>query len=417
MFLLILVGTISGCGSSGNTVIEDTGTSEAAAVAEDTGAQETAADAETAGTVDDTCITEDTTTSLYKKYADYFPVGAAVDSRSYKDAHVYLLKKHFNSIVCENEMKWESLQPSEGVFRYTVADSIIGFAEDNNMTVRGHCLVWHNQTPRWVFRDASNARVSKETLLERIRNHITNVMTHFKGRICCWDVVNEAIAGNDGNGNDAGEDLSRVESWGYRNSEWYTICGEDYIFEAFRAARAADPGARLFYNDYWNYLDEKREAIIVMIKKLQAEHLIDGVGLQCHLNISVAQEKISNQTIFQTVENLEKEIRAYAALGLEVQITELDVSMYTRDYTSSDKSRWYTEAELNDELEDKLAARYEEFFSMFRRNGELITNVTFWGIADDNTWLSEFSSGRPDHPLLFDKHLKAKKAFFAITDF
>ncbi|MGD9212695.1 MAG: endo-1,4-beta-xylanase, partial [Desulfobacteraceae bacterium] len=206
-------------------------------------------------------------------------------------------------------------------------------------------------------------------------------------------------------------------SWGYRNSQWYKICGEDYIIEAFRAARAADPDAKLFYNDYWNYLDGKRAAIIEMIEKLQAEDLIDGVGLQCHLNISVAQEKLYNQTIYQTVENLEKEINEYAALGLDVHITELDISIYTRDYSSSDQSKWYTGEALNDELQNKLADRYREFFDMFRRNSDLIQNVTFWGIADDNTWLSEFDSGRPDHPLLFDKKLQPKEAFFAITDF
>ncbi|MGK3967499.1 endo-1,4-beta-xylanase [Sorangium sp. So ce118] len=361
---------------------------------------------------------EGTEVSLHERYADYFPIGAAVDSTSYKDAHAPLVTKHFNSIVCENEMKWESLQPTEGVFDYTTADQIVAFAEANNMDVRGHCLVWHSQTPPWVFVDESDAPVTKEILIERMRNHITNVMTHFRGRVSAWDVVNEAITGNKEDGEDAGEDLSLVQSWGYRNSEWYKIGGEDYILEAFRAARAADPDAKLFYNDYWNYLDDKREAIISMIEKLKSEGLIDGVGLQCHLNIEPAQGKLTNQTVHQTVENLEKEIKAYAALGLEVHITELDVSMYTRDYGSSDESKWYrTEAELTDALKDKHAARYKEFFDMFRRNSALIGNVTFWGVADDNTWLSEFDSGRPDYPLLFDKQLEPKKAFYSVTDF
>jgi endo-1,4-beta-xylanase len=141
------------------------------------------------------------------------------------------------------------------------------------------------------------------------------------------------------------------------------------------------------------------------------------VGLQCHLNISPAQEKMTNQTVYQTVENLEKEIKEYAALGLEVHITELDISIYTRDYGSSDQSKWYTARNLNEEYQNKLAARYKEFFDMFRNNADKIQNVTFWGIADDNTWLSEFTSGRPDHPLLFDVDLKPKKAFDAIMNF
>ncbi len=135
------------------------------------------------------------------------------------------------------------------------------------------------------------------------------------------------------------------------------------------------------------------------------------------MNISPAKEKLNNQSVYQTVENLEKEIQEYAELGLDVHITELDISIYTRDYTSDDKSKWYNGTDLNEEYQNRLAARYREFFEMFRRNADKIQNVTFWGIADDNTWLSEFSSGRPDHPLLFDKKLRPKKAFDAIMDF
>lgn len=355
---------------------------------------------------------------LAEKYKDYFLIGAAIDYRSYVDDHTLLLEKHFNAIVCENEMKWENLQPKEGEFNFNTADKMVEFAEANNMMIRGHTLVWHSMLPNWVFKGPDGKTASKELVLERLKNHITEVVTHFKGKIYAWDVVNESVLGYTAEGKDAGEDTGLAAEWGYRKSKWYQICGEDYIIEAFRAARAADPDVLLFYNDYWNYLDGKREFIISsIVKKLQAENLIDGIGLQAHLNISVAQEKMQNQTMWQTIENMEKEIQEYAALGLDVHLTELDVSIYTRDYTSSDKSRWYNEPELNEEISDILAARYAVFFEMLRRNADLISNVTFWGIADDSTWLSEFSSGRPDHPLLFDKHLKAKKAFFAVTDF
>jgi endo-1,4-beta-xylanase len=369
-------------------------------------------DSATTEETDDSETGQNNETSLYKKYQNYFPIGAAIDSSSYRDAHASILKEHFNSVVCENEMKWTALQASEGNFNYSQADQMVQFAKDNGMLVRGHVLVWHDQTPDWVFSGASKA-----TLLQRIRTHVTTVMNHFKGKVYAWDVVNEAVTGNKADGSDAGEDLSQVVSWGYRNSQWYQIAGEDYILEAFRAARAADPGAKLFYNDYWNYLDDKRAFIITIIQKLQAENLIDGVGLQCHLNISPAQEVMTNQTVYQTVENLEKEIQEYAALGLEVQITEMDISIYTRDYSSSDQSKWYNDYLLNDDYQNRLAARYKEFFDMFRQNRDKITNVTLWGIADDNTWLSEFPSGRPDQPLLFDKNLQPKKAFDAVMDF
>jgi endo-1,4-beta-xylanase len=242
-------------------------------------------------------------------------------------------------------------------------------------------------------------------------------MNHYKGRVYAWDVVNEGVIGYTTGGEDAGEDLAQVDHWGHRNSRWYQIAGEDYILTAFRAAREADPDAKLFYNDFWNYLDDKRAFIITIIEKLQAENLIDGVGLQCHLNISVAQEQMTNQTIHQTPEELEQEIQEYAALGLDVHITELYLSIYTTDYMSSDTSRWYNDYDLNDDYQTRQAARYEEFFDMFRENSDLIQNVTFWAIADDNTWLSEFPSGRPDHPALFDKHLQPKKTFYAVMDF
>lgn len=351
-------------------------------------------------------------TSLYKKYKDYFVVGAAVDGNSYTDSHAAIWKEHFNGMVCENEMKWSTVQPSEGNFQFGVANAMVNAARSNGMMVRGHAPVWFDQTPDWVFTGAT-----KEKLLQRIRTHVTKVMQEFKGRVYAWDVVNEAVVGYDAHDNDVGEDMGSLVRWGYRNSKWYQIAGEDHIFEAFKAARAADPDAKLFYNDYWNYLDGKREFILTFVKKLKEQNLIDGIGLQCHLNIGPAQVKLTNQSAFQTVENLEKEILAYAALGLDVHITELDISIYTRDYTSDDKSRWYTAADLNEEYQTRLAARYKEVFDMLRKHADKISNVTFWGISDDNTWLSEFPSGRPDHPLLFDKHLKPKKAFDAIMDF
>lgn len=350
-------------------------------------------------------------TQLYKKYEDYFTIGAAVDSGSYQDGHAAIWKEHFNGAVAENEMKWASLQATEDSFNFSQANAMVNAALNNDMLVRGHVLVWFDQTPDWVFQG------SKEQVLTRMRTHITRVMQEFQGRVYAWDVVNEAVVPFDANNQDVGEDLAALDHWGYRDSQWYQITGEDFIFEAFKAARAADPNAKLFYNDFWNYLDGKREFILSFVSRLKEEGLIDGIGLQCHLNISAAQESTTNQTAWQTVENLEKEIQEYAALGLDVHITELDISIYTRDYPSSDRSRWFEDNELTEELQNGLAARYKEFFDMFRRNADKIQNVTFWGIADDNTWLSEFTSGRPDHPLLFDRQLRPKKAFDAIMDF
>jgi endo-1,4-beta-xylanase len=191
--------------------------------------------------------------SLCRNYLHFFPIGAAVDSVSFR-THTDLLKIHFNCIVRENEMKFECTERTEGVFEFARADSIVDFAVANHMKIRGHCLVWYNQTPGWVFAIDStlgDAR-KKGVLLRRMKRHITNVVGHFKGKVYAWNVVNEGIAVNTGAGDDAGADLSKTVSYGYRKSPWYRICGPDYIAEAFKCAHEADSGARLFYSDFYN---------------------------------------------------------------------------------------------------------------------------------------------------------------------
>jgi endo-1,4-beta-xylanase len=341
-------------------------------------------------------------TSLHQKYQCLFSIGAAVDSQSYM-THRAVLTQHFNSITAENEMKFESLQPSQGQFTYSAADNLVNFAMQNDMKVRGHALVWHTQNPSWLFSGAS-----RDTLLARMRSHISNVVTHFKGKVYAWDVVNEAIM-EDGSYRDGNEDEGK-------QSQWYAIIGEDYIAEAFRAAHEADPDAKLFYNDFYNYIPAKVQGIYSMLQGLLADGVpVHGVGLQAHLNIEPSTDP-NNQAYHQHVENMEDAIELYASLGLEVQVTEMDVSLYIPGimYTSD---MFYTEATFTDALETQQAERYRAFFDMFRRHASTITGVTFWGIADDNTWLSEFSSGRKDFPLLFDVRHEKKKAYDAVVDF
>jgi endo-1,4-beta-xylanase len=340
--------------------------------------------------------------SLSEKYADLFPIGAAVDSGSYT-SHAALLRQHFNSITPENEMKFESLQPSEGRFTYDAADRIVAFAVQNDMKVRGHALVWHTQNPSWLF-----ANASAQTLLSRMRAHISAVVGHFKGKVYAWDVVNEAFM-------DDGSYRTQNEEEG-KQSQWYGILGESYIAEAFRAAHEADPDAKLYYNDFYNYIPAKRQAIYEMLRDLLDQGVpVHGVGLQGHLNIEPSTEP-SNQAYHQHVENMEDAIELYASLGLDVQVTELDVSLYIPGITYTEAT-FYTPATFTDELETKQAERYRAFFDMFRRHADSITGVTFWGIADDNTWLSEFSSGRKDFPLLFDDSHQPKKAYEAVVAF
>lgn len=338
--------------------------------------------------------------SLKEYYADHFAMGVAIDTR-YAEYDA-LLTKHYNSVTAEDQMKFDALQPSEGNFSYGTADQMVNYAVSKGMQVRGHALVWHRQTPSWVFSGSANQ------VLERMRSHITNVMQHFRGKVQVWDVVNEAIM-------DDGSYRTNNEGEG-QNSGWYGALGESYIAEAFIAARAADPDAKLFYNDYYNYHPVRRQAIYDMLAGLLADDVpIDGVGLQAHLNLAPGTDP-NEQSYHQTVANLEEAIEMYSSLGLDVQITEMDVSLYLRGITYT-MDQFYTPEKVTEAVLEQQAERYREFFDMFREHSDAISSVTTWGIVDSNTWLSEFESRRQDFPLLFDGNHEPKPAFWAVVDF
>jgi endo-1,4-beta-xylanase len=346
--------------------------------------------------------------NLRDKYAAYFPIGAAVNATTYT-THAPILTKHFNSVTCEDEMKFDALEPTENNFTYAAADKIVAFAMTNNMKVRGHTLVWHNQNPSWLFVNSSGGDVTKDVLLSRMRNHITNVVKHFKGKVYAWDVVNEAVMpdGTLRTGNEATSD---------QNSNWYRIAGDSYIAEAYKAAHDADPDAKLFYNDYYDYLPAKHQGIHDLLQKLLAAGVtVNGVGMQTHINIEPSTD-MTNQGYYQTVSNLEDAINLYASLGLDVQVTEMDVSLYIPGVTYT-AATYYTAATFTDALKTEQADRYAAFFELFRKHRDVITGVTIWGIADDSTWLSRFSSGRMDFPLLFDTAHQPKKAFYSVVNF
>ena len=352
--------------------------------------------------------TDDPSLSLHQRFADHFPIGAAVDAGSIT-THSDLLAPHFNSITAENEMKFDALHPSEDSFQFETADAIVAFAQQNSMAVRGHALIWHRQVPAWVFRGSDGADVTPEELLARMQHHISEVMTHYRGKVGVWDVVNEAIM-NDG-AYRTGEETEPDQQ-----SKWYAILGESYIAEAFRFAHAADPEAKLFYNDYYDYLPAKHQAIHDMLKGLLDQGVpVHGVGMQCHLNIAPSPDP-NHQSYQQTVENLEAAIELYASLGLEVQVTEMDMSLYIGGQTY-DESNFYTLETFTEAVQQQQADRYGVFFDLFRKHADAITSVTFWGVADDNTWLSEFSSGRQDFPLLFDVNHQPKKAYYRVRTF
>jgi endo-1,4-beta-xylanase len=325
--------------------------------------------------------------SLCKTYANFFPIGAAVCPTIIK-THEDILKKHFNSLTPENHMKPALIHPEEKKWNFEDADKIVDFAVANKMKVRGHTLVWHNQVPDWFFVDSKGNEASRDLLLARMKDHISTLMQRYKNQIYCWDVVNESVE-------DKGPEA-------YRQTKWYKIIGPDFVEQAFGFARQADPDAKLFYNDYNCTSIEKSKKIYNLAKRLKDNgKLIDGVGMQGHWNIY----EPSFDRIMDTID-------LYSSLGLKIQITELDMSMFLFNDTSKELKH------PTDEMVWLQQERFEGIFKIFRDYRDIITGVTFWGVADDYTWLDEFPiKGRKDWPLLFDSEHKNKKAFASVVNF
>ncbi|HYG19790.1 MAG TPA: endo-1,4-beta-xylanase [Ohtaekwangia sp.] len=338
-------------------------------------------------------VQQDTTKGLKDFYQAYFPIGVAVSTRSFNEPERTLILKHFNSITAENVMKPGPIHPEENTYNWENADKIVAFAQANGLKVRGHTLAWHQQTGDWFFKDAAGKKVTKEVLLRRLKDHITTVVGRYKGKIYAWDVVNEAIDDNPKNV--------------LRNSLWYEICGDDFIVKAFEYAHAADPEALLFYNDYNAVRPEKTERICTLLKKLiDAKVPIHGMGIQGHWSIFEPSEK-----------DLRSALDKYASLGLKIQITELDVSVYPWEKADREKKPGESDA-FTAEAEQKQLEQYTMVFKVFRDYKPVITGVTFWNISDRYSWLDFYPvKGRKNYPLLFDQSLKPKKAYWEVVKF
>jgi endo-1,4-beta-xylanase len=333
-------------------------------------------------------INQDTLKGLKDYYRDYFPIGVAVAPGSLTGSTSALILKQFGSLTAENVMKPAPIHPEENRYFWDDADKIVNYVTTNGMIMRGHTLCWHQQTPEWMFKDADGKTTSKEVLLARLKDHITQVVTRYKGKIYAWDVVNEAIDDDD--------------SKFLRETNWYNICGEEYIAKAFRWAHEADPDALLFYNDYNTEFPVKRDKVYRLMKQLLDEGVpVHGVGLQGHWNINNPAEK-----------DLRDALEKFSSLGLKVQITELDVSVYSYDETDPSDNVFTAQREL------KQAEKYEMIFRVFRDYKNVITGITFWNISDRNSWLDNFPvKGRKNYPLLFDQNLKPKKAYWKVVNF
>lgn len=334
-------------------------------------------------------ISIDTLKGLKDFYKDYFLVGAAVAPSSLTGTQSSaLILKHFGSITAENVMKPAPIHPEEKRFFWDNADLIVNYAQANGMKVRGHTLVWHNQTPTWMFKDAAGNTATKEVVLARLKEHITQVVSRYKGKVFAWDVVNEALDDNDAKT--------------YRETEWYKICGEEYIAKAFQWAHEADPQALLFYNDYNTEFAGKRDKVYNLVKKLlDAGVPIHGIGLQGHWNI-----------VNPTEADLRNALIKYSSLGIKIHITELDVSVYT----SGEKNP--ADNVFTAEREQKQLDQYKMVFRVLREYKSVVSSVTFWNVSDKTSWLDNFPvRGRKNYPLLFDQNLKPKKAYREVVNF
>lgn len=320
-----------------------------------------------------------------------------------------IVLRHFNSITAENVMKAEPINPEPGVYNFAPADAFVAFGEKHGMFIVGHTLVWHNQTPGWFFQDKYGKRNSPAAQIERMREHIKTVAGRYAGRVDAWDVVNEVID-NDGS---------------YRPTSWVEAVGDgdELVKNAFRFAAEYAPDAELYYNDFNAWRPAKRDGIVRMVKMLQKAGIrIDGIGMQGHWGLN-----------YPKTEYIEAAIDAYAALGVKVMITELDVDvlpltkegqiigvgMADRQFQQEEFEEYLDPYKngLPQDVQQQLADRYAELFEIFYRKRDKIARVTLWGVHDGMSWKNGYPvPNRTNYPLLFDRDKQPKPALKAVLD-
>jgi endo-1,4-beta-xylanase len=374
--------------------------------------------------------------TLKESYQQYFRIGTALN-RNIATGNagfrrtpeqvandIALVREQFNQVSPENDLKWQMIHPREGAngYEFGAADAFVNFGVSNRMYIVGHTLIWHSQTPNWVFAGtnpppasaSANAaantnseanqfrrgrfgggfgryngpRASRDELLQRMREHIQTVVGRYKGKVKCWDVVNEAIA--DGGGTNI-----------LRNSLWLEIIGPNFIAKAFEYAHQADPDAILRYNDYGLEDSARRRKCIALIKSLQQQKVpVHAIGSQAHLNASINFDK------------MDEELKDLETLGLPIHITELDVNAaaagqrgFGADISANASA---TQGGLVTDADKKLADAYAGIFRAFLKHRDSVRIVTFWGANDANSWRG---NGKP---LLFDGNCQPKPAFEAV---
>ncbi len=335
-------------------------------------------------------------------FKDQFKIGAAINATQIMErdpAGNALVEAQYNTISPENILKWEVVHPKPGQYDFTLADKFVAYGEAKRMFIVGHTLVWHSQTPSWVFQDSSGAALTRDALIERMRDHIHTVVGRYKGRINGWDVANEVLE----------------EDGTMRKSSWLRIIGDDFVEVAFGFAREADPNVELYYNDYSLENPAKRAGAVALIKRLQAKGIpVKAIGMQAHFKMDWPSVGLEDSTIAM-----------FAALGVKVNMTELDIDVLPQAVRSNGAdvaTRGRNSAAMNPyvrglpaDKQEALARRYREMFEVFLKHQDVIDRVTFWGVADGDSWLNNWPvRGRTAYPLLFDRSHEAKRAFDAV---
>lgn len=343
------------------------------------------------------CTSQKEIATLKDSYKNDFYIGTALstDQIEEKDARVdSLIRKEFNAITAENIMKSMFVHPAKDKYDFALTDKFVAYGEKNKMFIHGHTLIWHSQLAPWMeqIKDSTEMKAF-------MKDHITTIVSKYKGRIDSWDVVNEALN----------------EDGTLRESVFLKTLGERYLADAFKLAEQADPKVDLYYNDYNNEAPAKRQGTINLIKKIKAAGgKVDGVGIQGHWRLESP-----------SINEIEESILAYAALGLKVAFTELDITVLpnpwdlkgadvNQNFEGSAKMNPYPKT-LPDSVQTKLAERYESIFKLFLKHKDKISRVTFWGVYDGQSWLNDWPiKGRTNYPLPFDVNLKHKKTYDSI---
>lgn len=341
-------------------------------------------------------------TGLKDLYKDDFYVGTAIGSHLMARSdpqYLNLVSREFNALTLENAMKWLLVQPEEGRWEWTLPDRFMDFGEANNMYMVGHVLMWHSQVPGWVFNGHKNRKASTRVVRKRMQDHITTLAGRYKGRIHAWDVVNEAVD----------------EGKGWRKSPWFKALGPRFVEDAFNLAHEVDNRAHLLYNDYNMHNPDKRAFVVDFIKRFKKRGVpIHGIGMQGHIGLD-----------FPDTREFEASIEAFAAEGMRVHITELDLDVLpvawkymgaeiSTEFAYSDELNPYPDG-LPEAIQKQLTDRYVEYFKLFLKHRDKIDRVTFWGTSDAESWKNNFPvRGRTNYPLLFDRNYQPKPAYFGI---